>query len=229
MVRRPRARLLLPLALLAGAVLVILGLAGIYKLYRVHQVAVSGAESEAESRGQAIAAQIGNAPVVMLGDSITAQGNWQQLLGNGVVNLGVPGMTTTGIEERAEMVPPTVRTVFLMGGINDLRTGSSPEETALNIEHILDTLQPRRVYLQSVLLTSDSDINERVDEVNVRLRRLCEAGRCTFVDLNQVLAPTGSLHPEMTVDGLHLKPPAYALWAGRIAPLLAAQGAAAPR
>lgn len=222
--RRSRARRLLPLAILLGAVIVLGGLAGIYKLYRVHENAVHSAEDMTTARQRHIAAQAGNAPIAMLGDSLTAQGNWQQLLGNRVANLGESGSTTIGIMERAEMVPASVRTVFLMGGINDLRNGTSSEETAENVERIVATLQPRRIYLQSVLLTSDVDLNQRIDEVNARLHDFCEAGTCIYVDLNEVIAPTGTLHPEMTVDGTHLKPPAYTLWAARIAPLLAAPG-----
>jgi lysophospholipase L1-like esterase len=210
------------LAILLGVAIVLGGLVGIYKLYRVHENAVHSAEDMTTARQRRIAALAGNAPIAMLGDSLTAQGNWQQLLGNRVANLGESGSTTIGIMERAEMVPASVRTVFLMGGVNDLRYGTGSEEIAQNLERIVATLQPRRVYLQSVLMTSDMDLNQRIDDVNARLHDFCEAGACTYVDLNEVIAPTGSLHPEMTVDGTHLKPPAYALWAARIAPLLAA-------
>jgi lysophospholipase L1-like esterase len=227
MLRRSRARRLLPLAILLGAIIVLGGMAGLYRLYRIHEYAVHAAQDITASRRQRIVEQVGNGPVVMLGDSLTAQGNWPQLLGDRVANLGEPGSTTIGILERAEMLPPTVQTVFLMGGINDLRTGTGVDDVAQNIEQIVSTLQPRRIYLESVILTADSDLNQRVDEVNARLRYLCESGRCTFVDLNSAIAPTGILHPEMTVDGTHLKPAAYTLWAGRIAPLLAAQGAPA--
>jgi lysophospholipase L1-like esterase len=211
-----------------GALVVLGGLAGIYKLYRVRENAVHAAEDMATARQRRIAAEAGAAPIAMLGDSLTAQGPWQELLGNRVANLGESGSTTIGIMERANMLPATVRTVFLMGGINDLRNGTGSEETAQNVEQIVTALQPRRVYLESVLLTSDPDLNQRVDEVNARLRYLCEAGACTFVDLNEAIAPTGTLHPEMTVDGTHLKPAAYTLWAARIAPLLAASGRPAP-
>jgi lysophospholipase L1-like esterase len=209
------------LAILLGVAIVLGGLVGIYKLYRVHENAVHGAEDMITARQRRIAALAGNAPIAMLGDSLTAQGNWQQLLGNRVANLGESGSTTIGIMERAEMVPASVRTVFLMGGVNDLRYGTGSEEIAQNLERIVATLQPRRVYLQSVLMTSDMDLNQRIDDVNARLHDFCEAGTCTYVDLNEVIAPTGTLHSEMTVDGTHLKPPAYTLWAARIAPLLA--------
>ena len=204
-----------------ASVLALAGLAGVYKLYRMHENAVQVGDDTATIRRQRIADQVGNLPVAMLGDSLTAQGNWSQLLGGRVANLGESGSTTAGIRERAEMLPLNVRTVFLMAGINDLRGGAGTDETAQNVEQIIDVVQPRRVYLESVLLTSDDDLNQRVDAVNAHLRRLCETGRCTFIDLNGVIAPSGSLHPEMTVDGTHLKPRAYALWAERIAPLLA--------
>jgi len=228
--RHRRRRSLLPLAIGLGIVVVLGGLIGAYKLYTVyirHAEAVQAADAITTRRQRHIAEQAGFSPVAMLGDSITAQGNWPELVGSGVANVGQSGDTTVGIAERAAMLPPTVRTVFLMGGINDLRTGASNEETAQNLENIVADLQPRRVYLESTLLTSDSDLNQRVDDLNVRLHDFCESGTCTFVDLNSVLAPTGTLLPEMTVDGTHLKPAAYTLWAQRIAPLLAAERAAA--
>jgi lysophospholipase L1-like esterase len=59
---------------------------------------------------------------IMLGDSITQEGNWNELLGGvKVINKGIGGDTSVGVLNRFDRsINESAHTVFVMIGINDL-------------------------------------------------------------------------------------------------------------
>jgi lysophospholipase L1-like esterase len=76
-----------------------------------------------------------------------------------------------------------------------------------------------RVHVQSLLPTrgNHDKQNAPVREFNTRLKRLAAEYKCTYIDLNSLMADgEGRLKAEFTNDGLHLTEAAYALWRGRI-------------
>lgn len=168
--------------------------------------------------------EAGDIQVVMLGDSITRFGNWPGLLGRkDVTNLGIPGDTTDGIIGRLEdgNIPPG-STVFLLAGVNDVVRSVPVERTLANLEQIVGKLAPgRRVYLQSTLFTDRAALNGEIAQLVAGEKAICARLRCTFVDLNAVLAPKGVLLAEYSADGVHLTPAGYARWAGIVQPYLA--------
>jgi hypothetical protein len=84
-----------------------------------------------------------HADIVMLGDSLTAEADWRELLpGRDVVNRGVAGQTTDEVAARAdEVLRLSPRVILLMAGTNDLMEGKTPDQIAASYAGVLDRLQ----------------------------------------------------------------------------------------
>jgi hypothetical protein len=169
----------------------------------------------------------GTAEIVMLGDSLTDWGNWNELLpGLSLINRGIGGDTSAGVLARLkEISQRNPKTVVLMIGINDILQDISPELVAMNIKQIVRTLRENkiRVILQSVLLmdvTAGHRANQKIKWLNILIHRIAADESSQFLDLNPVLAPNGTLPPDLTRDGLHLAGRGYILWAEALRPLL---------
>lgn len=166
--------------------------------------------------------------VVMLGDSLTQWGEWNELIGPQVANRGIGGDTSGALLKRFDAsVPASATTVVIMIGLNDIKApGWTAVKSRENLMNIVQGLKGRRVILQSVLRTSDSRVNGRINELNRELRKVCEAEPpeepmdCEWLNLNEVLTPKGSLTGDLTSDGRHLNGRGYALWAQTLRPVL---------
>jgi len=163
---------------------------------------------------------IPSAPIALIGDSLTRQGDWKKVLGReDVTNWGHPGYTTGQLEwtfKDLVRLQPGLKVVFLSGGTNDLALGVPLERIFRNQVEAVAYWRGRGVIpvLQSVLLKrGDPETNELVQELNARLRAYCEAEKVDYVDVNAVLAQDGELRAELTQEGTHLTPAAYPLWA----------------
>ncbi|MEM6648587.1 MAG: GDSL-type esterase/lipase family protein, partial [Bacteroidota bacterium] len=140
---------------LALALSLIVNLALGYHLYQSHMHLLEHrSESEAETAEEKAQA----AAVLMLGDSITAQGEWGTALGrDDVANRGIPGYTTgqliwtikNGLADH-----PEAQVWFLQGGINDLSLGVSADRVYANYLTSVDSLQRNNKVpvVQSVIL-----------------------------------------------------------------------------
>jgi len=173
-----------------------------------------------------------HADVVMLGDSLTAEADWRELLpGRDVVNRGVAGQTATEILARVGDVRRLrPRVVFVMAGINDLTLGEDPDQVAATYAAVVDGLTSAEttIIMQPVIhVAHDRDSfglprfwynrrNRSISELNERLKTIAAARRLIFLDLNATLAPGGVLPDEMTNDGTHLRARAYLLWADAV-------------
>jgi alpha-glucosidase len=169
--------------------------------------------------------------VVMIGDSITHQGNWEQALGrNDVVNWGIPGYTTGQLAWTFKDVlreHPHVKIVFLEGGINDLTLGVPPDRIFTNYVQSIAWWREHGVIpvVQSVILKTDEPgTNAVIIALDARLHGYCEAQHVEFLELNAVLAANGHLKPELSIDGTHLRPDGYPLWAALVKASLARLG-----
>lgn len=178
-----------------------------------------------------------SADIVMLGDSLTAEADWRELLpGRDVVNRGVAGQTAAEILARVDGVRRLrPRVIFVMAGINDLTIGQTPEQVAATYANLIDRLMAAEttIVIQAVLhVAHDRDAvglprywhnrrNVSIAELNQRLRALAAERRLAFVDLNVTMAPGGELSDEMTIDGTHLRAKAYLVWAQAVERALA--------
>ncbi len=167
---------------------------------------------------------------VFFGDSITCDGNFDQLFPElRIVNLGVYGDTILDLQRRVEQVKaadPAV--VFLLVGINCLRP-DNVEDCLNQYRSLLTDLAaacPRaKLVLQSVLpvaaeIDPEGRENQAVLAFNAGLEALAREKRLDYVNLHSRYAKDGALDPTLTRDGLHLNFNAYGPWAALVAPYM---------
>jgi lysophospholipase L1-like esterase len=156
---------------------------------------------------------------VMLGDSITDEGQWDELLDNPLVqNRGISGDTTQGVLQRLDSTNKSIKQVFIMIGVNDIMRGKEAAEVYLNYLKIIKFFQDRniKVYIQSTLFIGEKraeNFNPKIEELNKKLEAFAKENSITFINLNQIFAGNKMLEKEFTFDDLHLNGAAYKLWA----------------
>lgn len=159
---------------------------------------------------------------MMLGDSITDEGQWDELLNNTKVqNRGISGDTTDGVIDRLNSVSKGIKRVFIMIGVNDIMRGREVDEIFANYLKIIQTFKDKniKVYIQSTLYIGESrkeNFNPKVEELDKRLEKYASENKITFINLNPIFAPQKVLKKEFTSDDLHLNGSAYKLWAEQI-------------
>ncbi|MDP4115336.1 MAG: GDSL-type esterase/lipase family protein [Bacteroidota bacterium] len=163
--------------------------------------------------------------IVMLGNSITHGGNWPMLLNrNDVAERGVVSDVLTGFYKRVqEIYKLKPKIIFTEGGINDIYNNDSAEIVFGNYKKLIEDILMRniKVVVQSTLYVSSkynhyAEKNKVVSELNALLKQYCKEKQIEFIDLNPLLSPEGTLKSEFTYDGVHLKGPAYLLWAEQV-------------
>ena len=159
---------------------------------------------------------------MMLGDSITDEGLWDELLNNDTIqNRGISGDTTDGVLERLNPMGKNIEKVFIMIGVNDIMRGKSVDEIYSNYLKIIQFFKEKKIkiHIQSTLYIGESrkaDFNPKVEELNKRLEKYASENKITFINLNPIFAPNKVLKKEFTFDDLHLNGSAYKLWSQEI-------------
>ena len=159
---------------------------------------------------------------MMLGDSITDEGLWDELLNlDTIQNRGISGDTTDGVLQRLDFISKNIEKVFIMIGVNDIMRGKSVDEIYSNYLKIIQVFKEKniKIYIQSTLYIGESrkaDFNPKVEELNNRLEKYASENKITFINLNPIFAPNKILKREFTFDDLHLNGSAYKLWSQEI-------------
>ncbi len=216
------ASVLLNVLALAGFVLLIQKLGGLnYVWFKWKHDGISGVYMHKKDIQKKLTIERGG--IVFIGNSITAQGPWRELLGRAdVYNRGIEGDMTRGLLERLPgVLAAEPAKLFVMIGINDL-INHSEEEVVGNYKEIIDLIRQQSpatsVYIQSILPVNNevrqSGIsNESVRRINESLRKLAQQNDLTFVDLNALLQDAqGKLKATFTSDGIHINGDAYLIW-----------------
>lgn len=155
---------------------------------------------------------------VMIGDSITDGGLWNELLNNDLIqNRGIAGDTTDGVLDRLDSVNKNLKQAFIMIGINDFFQEKSVDYVFSNYLKIIENLQQKgiKVYIQSTLFVGESKpakYNQKVEALNEKLKSYAKENSLIFIDLNTILASNKTLKNEYSSDELHLNGKAYKLW-----------------
>ncbi|MBW4603038.1 MAG: G-D-S-L family lipolytic protein [Calothrix sp. FI2-JRJ7] len=163
--------------------------------------------------------------IIFLGDSITDEGEWTELLENpNIQNRGISGDTTERILRRLDtIIKNHPKQIFLMVGINDLHMlKKSVEATVEGYKKILNQFQEKlpntQVYIQSVLPVNNNIYlywtdNQKVIDLNRELQRLAARYNYKYIDIHSHLVDTQQqLGADFTSDGLHLNGKAYLRW-----------------
>jgi lysophospholipase L1-like esterase len=171
-------------------------------------------------------ANIPSGRIVMLGDSITAWGNWTSLLNRGDVwNQGVAGDRTSDVLARMEKVYRVKpKYCFIMIGINDILSGRAVDKIYENYQKIIDGLITGGItpIIQSTLYLAGPDPqNEQVEALNEKIKILANERKISYLDLNRRLAPNRQLLFAYTNDGLHLSKAGYQAWKDELVKFLA--------
>jgi lysophospholipase L1-like esterase len=136
-------------------------------------------------------------------------------------NRGIPSDTTEGVLKRIDsIIAMHPQCVAVLLGVNDLIAGRSVQQILQNYTAIVDRLSTNgpTVIVQSTLVTSRASLNPSVIDVDRSLSELCkQSGRCLYLDLNSTVASTAIAE---SVDGAHIGPDSYELWASALTPLL---------
>lgn len=158
-----------------------------------------------------------NIEIMMLGDSITDEGEWSELWGKVVQNRGISGDTTTGVLDRLYTLNPNTKRVFIMIGVNDIMRGVSEDIVFENYKKILKFFQDKNieVIIQSTLYIGESrkqNFNVKIEKLNQNLEEFAKSNKIVFINLNPIFAPQKTLLKSFTKDDLHLNAYAYKLW-----------------
>ena len=166
--------------------------------------------------------QIFENQIVMLGNSITAECEWSELLQNkSIINRGVIGDGTFDILDRlTPIIQAKPRKIFLLIGVNDLlfHPLSIIEENYEKIAKRIKTQTPEtELYLESVLpihndLRRNGLKNDDINALNGQIFELSKKYQATYIDLASKLKNTeGALREDLSLDGIHLNGKGYAI------------------
>lgn len=167
--------------------------------------------------------------IVMLGNSITYNVDWNELLNRkDIINRGIGNDITEGFLNRLEYVYNVKPKIcFIMGGINDIMRGIKPEYIINNLDQISKQLIENDIkpIIISVLYVTDKHpkfevINKKVSLLNIKLKKICATANIEFIDLNNVLSTDEKLLKPYSIDGLHLTSLGYKKWGNAILPVI---------
>jgi len=157
-----------------------------------------------------------------LGDSLTAGGAWQKWFPQiRCINLGYAGDWLSGMLERVpqlEIVSP--KYIFVMGGVNGLLQNGPDRTTALQKElltRLRAAVPQSRIFAADILpyTIEKEDMygeNRHAVTCNERLRAYCAENGFGYLRLWEKYQKDGVMNPELTRDGVHLKPEGYRAW-----------------
>jgi len=164
-----------------------------------------------------------NADIVMIGDSLTDDAEWNDLFPNiSIANRGIGGDITKGVLNRMESIYSTnAKKAFIMIGVNDLGKNISVDEVFSNYEKIVSQLKQHGItpYIQSIIFLGDKRAykNKNVLKLNLKLKELSEKENIVFIDLNKVLSENGKLKESFSSeDDIHLNGKGYYVWKNSI-------------
>jgi lysophospholipase L1-like esterase len=162
--------------------------------------------------------------IIMLGDSITDEGEWTELFRNlNIKNRGISGDTTIGILNRLHtIIASHPKQIFIMIGINDLLGNKNAQKVLDNYQIILQKLKENtpstQVFIQSILPVNNQvylywQDNNNIIKLNSGLQELAQKYNYQYIDLFSHFCDTeNQLDVRYTKDGLHLNGQGYLVW-----------------
>ena len=131
-----------------------------------------------------------------------------------VVNQGIDGDSTGGMLERfsRNVEPEKPDVVIIWGGINDLSSRRTPEDTLPNIVELVE--RSKAIGAVPVVLNvtpvAGVHFNDTVRELNNLTKDFCESSDTTYVDLyTELVDEDGNLADLYSNDGVHLSDAGY--------------------
>jgi len=170
-------------------------------------------------------------PIIFAGDSLTERFPLQKYFNENYINRGIGGDHADGLMERKELMglEKNPKAILVMAGINDLLFNYQRDQIPANIEkflkYILEKAPNCAIYVQSVCPVSEKQQTTtpaEIQSVNAELKTLAAKLGAKYLDIYPHLADEkGHIKNEYTVDGVHLSPAAYDIWAELVKKVLA--------
>lgn len=176
-----------------------------------------------------------NPKIIMIGNSLTRQGQWTTLLKRkDVINRGISGDNLICICDRLKYLKgKNAKIWFIEGGINDIPGGSVEElfnyykqivdfviqENAIPVINLVFYISPKagEKYPSRIDYLRVNDI---VSKLNNKLIEYATQNQINYIDMNRMFSENNILKAEYTTDGVHLTLNAYNLWATEVKKLL---------
>lgn len=170
---------------------------------------------------------------VFLGNSLTEGFDLDMFEDSTVVKRGISGDFTQGVLLRLqEIIDAKPAKIFIEIGVNDIVEKVPLNEIENNYEEILKRISTHssatKIYIQSILptalysfrITTNDNVNNRVDKMNERLKILSQKHNAIYIDIHSHLEENNALKQEYTYDGIHLTREAYTIWRDVVKPYL---------
>lgn len=169
--------------------------------------------------------------IVMLGNSITHNANWNDLLSRtDIANRGIGNDITAGFLNRLDDIYRLKpKLCFIMGGINDIRKNIDAKLVYENYKSIILELKSNKIIpiIQSTLYVSKKHdnyhyYNNKVKKLNKLLLDFSIDHNIDYIDVNSALSDNNNivLLERFTYDGIHLLANGYEEWGGLIVPII---------
>lgn len=166
------------------------------------------------------------ADVVMIGDSITHAGHWDDIFQSiKIANRGIGSDRTDDVLRRiGQITNVNPKKAFIMIGINDFNWERSVDDVFFDYIKIVNGLTEKgiKVYIQATLECSKWVCGNKllsVRELNAKLKDYCIQDGLQYIDINKGLVSVEEgLLDSYTYDGIHLLGAGYEIWSKSIAP-----------
>ncbi len=166
----------------------------------------------------------GSPDIMMVGDSITALGRWNELLpGFEVHNRGFGGDTVENVLARAEALrAKNAGVTVLLVGINDIMRRRPASDIARRYREVAVALsgENRALVLVSVLPCRgercSASINREIDVLNSEIAAIAQATGARYIDLHSAIEVNGALDPAVSIDGIHINAQGYRRFAAAV-------------
>jgi lysophospholipase L1-like esterase len=165
--------------------------------------------------------------IIFLGNSITANVDWAELLARpNIRNRGISGDISFGVIERLEEVTEgKPAKVFILIGINDISRNIPDTVILQNYLRIIDYIQSHspstKIFFNTLLPVNNEftqfknhyNKDEHIAFVNAGLKRIAAEKHINLIDLHPNFKDAaGKLDKRYTQDGLHLTAEGYQVW-----------------
>ena len=171
------------------------------------------------------------ADVVMLGDSITASGRWDELFPeSSIINRGVNGDRVGGVLLRLPSVlQAEPDKVFIMIGINDVAARNTNPQILERYQSVISGILAAgaKAYVQSVIPCRpnpygpcDPQMQAQIAELNGQLETLARSLGAVYVPVGETLSGPQGVLETYSKDGIHPSAQGFVKWQALIKPMI---------
>jgi lysophospholipase L1-like esterase len=170
--------------------------------------------------------------IVMLGNSLTEGGRWDEILQRAdVTNRGIGSDVTEGYIHRInDVFDLKPKICFIEGGVNDLARYIPQETIIKNLAILIDTLRGENIIpvLNAVTYVADNykalepqAFNTTIKNLNRAIKALAKKKKVRLIDLNGKITDGKYLLKKYAVaDGIHYTADTYSIWKKKIFKIL---------